>query len=226
MKKVVCGIYYIKNKINGSMYIGQSIDIYDRWDKHKARYDDCTIHRALAKYGIENFDFSIIEECSKNELDDREIYWIAYYDSFYNGYNETSGGKRPTHTCCDKPVEMYDLQGNYEKEFPSMSAAARELQCTTCMISAVIKGRRPTAKGHQFKLKGDDTVIISPFIKKKSGPIGKAVIQYDLKDNIIAEYISISEAARKTGLHQQNINGVCRGIKHTCGGYKWKYKEF
>ena len=224
MPEVICGIYRIHNNINGKDYIGQAIDIYHRWQQHKARYDNCAIHRAITKYGIDNFTFSILEECQVEQLDEKEIYWINYYNSYFNGYNETSGGKRPTYTICNRPIEMYDLQGNYIKDFPSICAAARELKCEPSFISAVIQQRRPTAKGFQFKPKNDDTIIITPFVKKKSGPIGKAVIQYDLNNNIIAEYISASEAARITGLHAQNISGVCRGIKNTCGGYIWRYK--
>ena len=225
MRNIICGIYRIHNNINNKDYIGQAIDIYQRWRQHKARYDNCAIHRAINKYGIDNFTFSILEECSEELLDEKEIYWINYYNSYFNGYNETSGGKRPIHTVCNRQIEMYDLDGNYIKDFPSMSAAARELKCEPSLINAVIQQRRPTAKGYQFKTKNDDTIVIKPFVKKKSGPSGKEVIQYDLKDNIIAEYISASEAARQTGLHAQNISGVCRGIKKTCGGYKWKYKN-
>ena len=223
--EIKCGIYRIHNIITKQDYIGQTNNIYYRWRRHKALYDNCAIHMAIKKYGIENFEFSIIEECSEQELDEKEKYWIAYYDSYRTGYTETDGGKRPTHTNCDRAIEAYDLNGNYIKTYNSISAAARELQCEPSLISAVIQKRRPTAKGYQFKAVDDTTTIITPFIKKKSGPIGKAVIQYDLNDNFIAEYISASEAARRTGLHSQNISGVCRGVKKTCGGYKWKYKD-
>lgn len=225
MREVICGIYSIYNTITQKYYIGQSTDIYARWQKHKARYDNCAIHRAITKYGINNFKFTILEKCSEEQLNEKEIYWIEKFNSYFNGYNETSGGNRPTHTICNRIIEMYDLDGNYIKDFPSMSAAARELQCSLSLINSVIQQRRPTAKGFQFKTKDDDTITIGPFKKKKSGPIGKAVIQFDLEGNIINEYISASEAARQTGLYAQNISGVCRGLKHTCGGYKWEYKE-
>ena len=223
--EIKCGIYRIHNLINGQDYIGQSNNIYHRWEQHKARYDKCAIHLALLKYGIDNFEFSIIEECPEEKLDERERYWISYYNSYNNGYNENDGGNRPTHTCCDKPIEAYNLVGKYIKTYPSMSAAARELECEVSLISAVIQKRRPTAKGFQFKAVDDTETIIMPFVKKKSGPTGLAVIQYDLQDNFLHEYISASEAARQTGLHAQNISGVCRGIKKTCGGYKWRYKK-
>ena len=46
----------------------------------------------MRKYGIENFTFSVIEECSQEQLNEREIYWIEYYDTYKNGYNSTLGG--------------------------------------------------------------------------------------------------------------------------------------
>lgn len=222
--EIKCGIYCIHNLINGKKYIGQSKNIYERWRHHKALYDGCVIHKAIAKYGIDNFEFSIIEECSEEQLDEREQYWITFYDSYHSGYNENTGGHRPTHTTCDRPIEAYDLEGNYIRTYPSISAAARDLNCEASLISAVIQKRRPTAKGYQFKAVDDTTTKISTFIKKKSGPIGKAVLQYDLNDNFIQEYSSASEAARQLNLHSQNISGVCRGIKKSCGGFKWKYK--
>ena len=77
------GIYKITNKLNGKSYIGQSTDIERRWREHHYRYwnNDNVIYMAFRKYGIENFDFSIIEECSTQELNLREEYWINYYDS-------------------------------------------------------------------------------------------------------------------------------------------------
>lgn len=47
----------------------------------------------MTKYGIDNFDFEIIEECDKSMLSEREKYWIQFYDSMVpNGYNLTNGG--------------------------------------------------------------------------------------------------------------------------------------
>lgn len=45
------------------------------------------------KYGFENFSFEILEECKTEELDEEEIYWIKYYDSYNKGYNLTGGGQ-------------------------------------------------------------------------------------------------------------------------------------
>ncbi|OUQ14271.1 hypothetical protein B5E87_03670 [Massilimicrobiota sp. An142] len=92
------GIYMIKNRINSKKYIGQSINIEKRWKDHiKMSHTNIRnnhLYNALKKYGIENFDFSVLEECTKDELNIREKYWINYYQTVdrNKGYNATSGG--------------------------------------------------------------------------------------------------------------------------------------
>lgn len=49
----------------------------------------------MRKYGLENFTFSILEECPQNKLKEREIYWIKYYNTYRKGYNATRGGDLP-----------------------------------------------------------------------------------------------------------------------------------
>lgn len=81
------GIYKIENKINGKVYIGQSVDIDRRFREHKRRSEQ-QIDFAIQKYGIDNFNFDIIEECSLSDLNDKEEYWTLYYNSIIpNGYN-------------------------------------------------------------------------------------------------------------------------------------------
>lgn len=96
-----CGIYMIKNKINGFAYIGQAKDIDRRWDRHK--YDalhnvDTYLYRSIRKYGISNFEFSIVELCDVEELDAKEIFYIKKYNTCIcnggNGYNLTTGGDK------------------------------------------------------------------------------------------------------------------------------------
>ena len=100
MKRI--GIYKIENKITGKVYIGQSVDIDRRFRTH--RYNaynerdretyDLYLYTAIRKYGKENFTFTIIEQCDKALLNEREKYWIAYYKSNQKeyGYNLSDGG--------------------------------------------------------------------------------------------------------------------------------------
>lgn len=92
-------IYKITNKINGKVYIGQTIqNVKERFYQHCAiRCDrkvlNMAIHKAIFKYGKKNFTIEVIEEIESTNLNDREKYWIQYYDSYSNGYNSTIGGQ-------------------------------------------------------------------------------------------------------------------------------------
>lgn len=93
------GIYKITNTVNNLVYIGQAKDINRRFIAHRyaehnpnaSEYHN-QIHTAMREYGIENFLFETIEECQVEKLNEREKYWIAYYNSYKNGYNGTDGG--------------------------------------------------------------------------------------------------------------------------------------
>ena len=89
------GIYKIQNKLNGKIYIGQSVNITRRLWEHKASKNAKPGHidYYIQKEGIDNFEYDIIEECDKDSLIEREMYWIQYYNSYNNGYNLTLGGE-------------------------------------------------------------------------------------------------------------------------------------
>lgn len=102
------GIYKITNTINQKIYIGQSCRLHERWlehlragqpEKYKSkneRDNNSSIHKAMQKYGIENFTFEILEYCDKNLLDLKEQEWIQYYNSNIKeiGYNLTKSGQK------------------------------------------------------------------------------------------------------------------------------------
>lgn len=86
-------IYKITNKVNNKSYIGQTrYTIEFRWRQHQHKKDNTYFHNAIHKYGIENFSIEVLEECDIKDLNSREIYYIAKYDTFKNGYNLTIGG--------------------------------------------------------------------------------------------------------------------------------------
>ena len=92
-------IYKITNTINGKSYIGQTIqNVKERFYQHCATKCsqailNMVIHKAINKYGKSNFTIEVIEEVESTNLNDRERYWIRYYDSYNNGYNSTEGGQ-------------------------------------------------------------------------------------------------------------------------------------
>lgn len=91
---MTCCIYKLTSP-SGKSYIGQSIDFTRRLVEHKnpKKRSLPKLYQAIKKYGFENFTIEILETCEPELLNDREIYWINYYDTFNNGYNATTGGE-------------------------------------------------------------------------------------------------------------------------------------
>lgn len=92
------GIYKITNKINNLSYIGQSTQIEQRFREHKKSYNwyrekNKKLYKDILEYGIDNFSFEILEECSMEELNNREQYYIKYYNTYPDQYNMTPGGQ-------------------------------------------------------------------------------------------------------------------------------------
>ena len=92
-------IYKIINGINNKIYIGQTRKtINKRWQQHicnstKDYFSQVVLYKAFAKYGIEHFTIKSIEEVDDELLDEKERYWIDYFNTYYHGYNSTLGGK-------------------------------------------------------------------------------------------------------------------------------------
>ena len=91
--KVKTGIYKITNQENQMCYVGQAVNIADRWKQHIKRGLGAEtptknkLYPAMAEFGVENFTFEIIEECEKAKLNDREDYWQEYFKAKEFGYS-------------------------------------------------------------------------------------------------------------------------------------------
>lgn len=126
------GIYKITNLINGKTYIGQAVDIDKRLREHindsanpNRREYNYPLSRAYRKYGITNFQMSVLEECSREELNEKEIYYIQKFDSVNNGYNQVPGGNQRTVMLGEKHYmakltdeEVYFVRGLYDQHIP------------------------------------------------------------------------------------------------------------
>lgn len=90
------GIYKITNKTSGKSYIGQSNDIARRFKEHQRGRIETRIpvDVAINKYGFDAFTYTIIEECSIDQLNTQEEYWIKFYNTKTFGYNCSDGGNQ------------------------------------------------------------------------------------------------------------------------------------
>lgn len=95
--KPVCGIYRITNIQTKQSYIGQAKDIRERYRDHtKAGLGIDTpgqnkLYTDMLKYGVDNYTFELLEQCPSSELDEKERYWIEFYDTYNNGLNSNRG---------------------------------------------------------------------------------------------------------------------------------------
>lgn len=99
-KEKITGIYKITNTKTQEAYIGQSVDIVKRWTDHikcglgiNASATN-KLYNAMKQYGVHNFTFELMEECKKEELNEKEAFWIGMYQTNTLGYNITAGNKK------------------------------------------------------------------------------------------------------------------------------------
>lgn len=134
-------IYKITNKINGRCYIGQtSQNAKKRWKEHIKVYTNpkCynynyPLYKAFRKYGIKKFEFEVIEECEIQDLNKREIYWISYYNSYKEGYNQTLGGDG----CIKYELNESEVVEIYNKE-KNIKKVARKYNCSKTVIKKIL----------------------------------------------------------------------------------------
>lgn len=96
-KKTICGIYKITNLLTEQCYIGQSVNISDRWKQHckcglgiEASATN-VLYNSMQQDGVWNFSFELLEECSRDLLNEKEAFWIDTYSSNIYGLNTMKG---------------------------------------------------------------------------------------------------------------------------------------
>lgn len=113
-------IYKVTCKVNDKKYIGlTNISINHRWSGHiGSSYNpndpdyDFAFHRAIRKYGVSNFVVEEIDQGVGEELKEKEKYWIKFFDSYNNGYNETLGGDGQCKYDYEEIVDFYLKNNN------------------------------------------------------------------------------------------------------------------
>ena len=213
-------IYLITNKINQKQYVGKTEynNIQDRWKEHcrdykKPHIEKRPLYAAMQKYGIENFAISPIEEVVSPDvnLEERESYWIQYYNTYANGYNATLGGD-------GKRLLQYDTIYDLWQQGLNCKQISKQLNCDAGWVGVILKNYNINAQAIQKR----------PAIQKST-----AVKQIDKSTNqVIATFSSMREAAQnmidnkytncKIGTGSTHISEVCSGKRKTFAGFKWE----
>lgn len=245
------GIYKIENIINGKIYIGQSINIEQRWGNHRRELNGnkhCNSHlqNSWNKYGEKNFNFVVIDECDICDIDEKEMYWISKLDSFnpLKGYNLTEGGQG-THgkqwteeqrnnafkASKPEPVLQFDLKGNLIERWRSSACASKELNIPVSGIRNCAKKDGDCYKCHDYIwiLENDynNGFDISKYINDHFKEREK-IYQYDYYGKLIKIWKSTLEIIKVFGLRSKEYKCICGNLtnqRRTASGYIWLYES-
>lgn len=247
-REKICGIYRIENLVNHKSYIGQSVDIHDRWVLHKwelnnGKHKNQHLLRSWRKYGADNFEFTIVKQCDESELNEREIYWIVFYDAYYNGYNQTKGGDGclgkvwtdEERAKISRAIYQIDLNGEIICRFINIDDAenktgidhrqiwncANKHQTSYCRNGKTYNHIAKTAGGYIWVYEDElGDFNLSDYTSKN---VSYTVYQYDLYWNLIKKWSS-AESVKKDGYEPTVVRSVCQGNFMTAYGYLWSYE--
>lgn len=227
-------IYKFQNKLNGKVYIGQTIaDIRTRYNRHK--HENRTyFEKATTKYGIENFDFKVIDRASTmEELNAKEVFWIAFFNSMYpNGYNLCEGGESVSgfkHSEESKEKMRQARQRNIENGVVQGMTGKRHSETTKETIRKKKTGVK-TGKHYPMSEESKKRMIE----KRRGSKASEETIEKmrNSKQNrkvICVEtgvvYRSQREASRQTGFNCGHLSVACNTPHYTVHGTHWKFVE-
>ena len=203
-----CGINLITNLVNGKQYVGQSIHIKHRWIQHKNSYNNnYPISKAIQKYGRDNFKFEIIENCLPEELDEKEIYYIKFYNTIVpNGYNVTYGGeqglKKDYKAIYEKWQEGY-LCKDLEKIF----------DCEDCVIHNTLLAYGVTQEEIYKRRNQDKAISLVAFDRETKEPLKLFHSTCAVKKIFNSNHNEVFVEAAK------------QSFRSTCYGYYWDFAK-
>ena len=244
------GIYMIKNISNNKVYIGQSVDIHRRWNDHKAKlrnnkHENAHLQTSYNKYGDENFEFTILCECLKNELNDKELFFIKKYNSHNPsyGYNHTMGGNENisfTQETIEKMIKShsnefvkickYSLEQQLLHIYDSLSEASRDVNGTPSGIRNCANkfsyniGLSKTYKNYIWIYEHDrkrfEECDIQKYLHKElSIPINK--YKYP-SGEFVCTYETVSLAALDNNISNDVVSMCVRGAQKQSDGFTYR----
>lgn len=243
----IIGYIYKITSPNGKIYIGQTINKKQRKYHYKTKQfkPQIKLWNNVQKYDWKPSDtFEIIEEClcgeNKINLNEREMYWINFYDSNKNGLNCNDGGsgnlsykfsdeskeKMSKSWYKNEEVNLKKLEKIWLNNIGKPCDNENKLKKSKALLgikrSDEFKNKmKEIAKNRVMSLETKNKIS-----KTKTGVPSKnrnKVIQYDINGVLIKIWNFAGDAEKELGLPKGKISAVCLGDRKTTGGFKWKY---
>jgi group I intron endonuclease len=219
-------IYAILNTVNGKGYIGQTINFKQRKAKHLSMVRSTSVHssnynmviyKAMRKYGINSFSWSIIEEdIAQDDLDALEIYYIDFFGTYFTGYNSNIGGSSNrgyiTSEATKEKQRGHPVSAHVRRRISEASTGRVASKETREKLSLLANSPEKQAR-HKATME-----------KNKSGR-DLAVRQLNKDGEFVAVFTSLKKASEGTGITSQGICNVLKGRYPSIKGYKWEYVD-
>lgn len=253
------GIYYIICKKNNKVYIGSSINIEKRINRHKRElknniHKNSHLQKSVIKYGLDNFEFGLLEGCNNNLLE-RENYYINYFNSLNSkyGYNKVTA-KRNDNLSCNKEylnnlsfIKKGKYPSNYDlckakqkrailefennifiREYESCKEAGKILEINYKLINNVVRGVVKNVRKYPNKIwkykQGNVRKILKTNKINWRKNVFKKVYQYDLNNNLLNIFNSIDDAVNILNISRNTIINTCNGKIKKCNKLKCIFK--
>lgn len=205
-------IYKISNDINDKVYIGKTLaTIEKRWKEHchdmeKRDLENRPLYRAMKKYGYRHFYIEEIEQCSNDVINERECYWIDFYNSYKNGYNATKGGDGTSYADVESIIILWN-EGKNIKEIHEKTGHDHNT-ITNHLIDYGVTAEERQKRGRDY--------LRRPVVMLNKNT--EEILQTFDTTHEISDYLGKPMASR-------HVYEVCNGQRKTAYGYKWKYLE-
>lgn len=209
-------IYKIENIINHKIYIGKTIRSFkERKAEHCRSYKtkDSLLYRAMRKYGLENFQFEVIEDnISDKEISNKEKEYIKKYNSYYEGYNMTFGGEGESKIDFSI-IEKLFLEGNNCTDIEKITGHTRKT------ISTLLKNNGYDVPNNHTGLNKNG----------KNGTEVKIIFEEKIYNSIseLASFLKENFNDFKDKRKETIIQGISRCVKSNnkyCGYYFYLFK--
>jgi group I intron endonuclease len=219
------GIYKITSP-SGKIYIGQSIDIENRWKKYYKLEckDQRKLYNSLAKYTPEKHIFEVVEECVLIELNQKENYYITYFNSINKGLNIREAGTHGYHS--DETKQIMSEKAKL-RPLSWKNKKGIKLSKEHCDKISLSKTNHSCYNNEWYgkMMKGRENIVYNRSEQHTKSIIESksiAIVQLDKNNNIINKWKSAADAAKHlTGFHQPNIQKCVSGKSDMYKGYKW-----
>lgn len=244
------GIYRIINTITNDHYIGYSTNLKNRFNNYKIGKckGQTLLFKSFEKYGYQNHVITVLfesDDLTINLLKELEMVYIRYYKYWIGrtmlNSNDGGGGsgvwsieKKEKFSKSRtgfklKEILQYDFNGNFIREWPSLSSASKDLNIDYNLLIRCCKGTAKSVGGYRWQYKTENyPKTIPKYIKQVKT---KPILQYDVDGNFIREWKSIKHACDGLNIH---VSEIYRTMKYGVPKYnkqnntikhQFKYKE-